>query len=160
MSQEGRPVAYFSEKLNDAKRKYFVYDQGCYVVIQALKKWRHFLLPKEFFLYTDHQTLQYLNCQGKLNKRNLKSVDFLQSYTFFLKHRSGKSNRVVDGLRRRQLFLTEMKIEVVGFKEISNLYLKDPNFGKACKDRTKPITLDRTKWLDFIIQDGMMFKGS
>ena len=26
MSQEGRPVAYFSEKLNDAKRKYYVYD--------------------------------------------------------------------------------------------------------------------------------------
>ena len=27
LSQAGRPVAYFSEKLNDAKRKYFVYDQ-------------------------------------------------------------------------------------------------------------------------------------
>ena len=26
LSQEGRPVAYFSEKLNDAKRKYSVYD--------------------------------------------------------------------------------------------------------------------------------------
>ena len=27
LSQEGRPVAYFSENLNDAKRKYFVHDQ-------------------------------------------------------------------------------------------------------------------------------------
>ena len=26
LSQEGRPISYFSEKLNDAKRKYFVYD--------------------------------------------------------------------------------------------------------------------------------------
>ena len=26
LSQEGRLKAYFSEKLNDAKRKYFVYD--------------------------------------------------------------------------------------------------------------------------------------
>ena len=26
LSQEGRLVAYFNEKLNDAKRKYFVYD--------------------------------------------------------------------------------------------------------------------------------------
>ena len=25
-SQEGRLVAYFSEKLNDAKKKYYVYD--------------------------------------------------------------------------------------------------------------------------------------
>ena len=27
MSQEGRSVAYFSEKLSDAKIKYYVYDQ-------------------------------------------------------------------------------------------------------------------------------------
>ena len=26
LSQEGRPVAYFSKKLNDSKRKYSVYD--------------------------------------------------------------------------------------------------------------------------------------
>ena len=26
LSQEGRPVAYISEKLNDAKRKYSIYD--------------------------------------------------------------------------------------------------------------------------------------
>ena len=26
LSQEGRLVAYFSEKLNDAKRKYYIYD--------------------------------------------------------------------------------------------------------------------------------------
>ena len=32
-SQEGRPVAYFSEKLNDAKRKYFVYDQEFYGIV-------------------------------------------------------------------------------------------------------------------------------
>lgn len=57
LSQEGRLVAYFSEKLNDAKRKYFVYDQEFYAIVQTLKKWRHYLLPKKFVLYTDHQAL-------------------------------------------------------------------------------------------------------
>ena len=84
----------------------------------------------------------------------------MQSYTFFLKHRSGKSNRVVDALSRRHLLLTQMQIEVVGFKKLTNLYPKDPNFAKAWKACTTPITLDTTKWLDFIIQEGMLFKGN
>ena len=46
LSQEGRPITYFSEKLNDAKRKYSIYDQEFYAIVQALKKWRHYLLPK------------------------------------------------------------------------------------------------------------------
>ena len=131
LSQEGRPIAYFSEKLNDAKRKYSIYDQEFYAIVQALKKWRYYLLPNKFSLYTDHQALQYLNSQGKLNQRHLKWVEFLQSYTFFLKHKKGKSNRVVDALSRRHLLLTKMQIEVVGFKELTNLYPKYPNFAEV-----------------------------
>ena len=33
LSQEGKPIAYFSEKLNDAKKKYFVYDQEFYAIV-------------------------------------------------------------------------------------------------------------------------------
>ena len=48
LSQEGRPIAYFSEKLNDAKRKYYIDDREFYAIVQALKKWRHYLLLKDF----------------------------------------------------------------------------------------------------------------
>ena len=77
-----------------------------------------------------------------------------------MKHRSGKFNKVVDVLSRRHLLLTEMQIEVVGFKELMNLYLEDPNFVEAWKVCTIHVTLDRMKWLDYIVQDGMLFKGS
>jgi hypothetical protein len=58
LSQDDRPVTYFSEKLNEVKVKYSTYDKEFYVVIQALKKWRHYLVPKEFVLYNDNHALQ------------------------------------------------------------------------------------------------------
>jgi hypothetical protein len=50
LSQKDRAIAYFNEKLNEAKVKYSTYDKEFYAIIQALKKWRHYLIPKEFVL--------------------------------------------------------------------------------------------------------------
>jgi hypothetical protein len=55
--QDNKHVAYFSEKLNDVKKKYSTYDKEFYAVIQSLKKWRHYLIPKEFVLYSDNKAL-------------------------------------------------------------------------------------------------------
>ena len=68
-----------------------------------------------------------------------------------MKHRSGKSNRVADALSRRHLLLTEMQVGVVGFNKLKDLYPEDPDFAEAWKACMVPVTLDRTKWLDFII---------
>jgi hypothetical protein len=45
LSQGNRHVAYFSENLNETKRKYSTYDIEFYSIIQALKKWIHYLVP-------------------------------------------------------------------------------------------------------------------
>ena len=37
LSQDKRPVAFFNEKLNDAKRKWSTYDQEFYAMVRALK---------------------------------------------------------------------------------------------------------------------------
>jgi hypothetical protein len=60
LSQEDKPVAYFSEKLNDAKQKYSSYVKVFYAIVQALKHWRHYLMPKEFILYSDNHSFQYI----------------------------------------------------------------------------------------------------
>jgi hypothetical protein len=60
LGQDDRPITYFREKLNEEKVKYSTYDKDFYAIIQALKKWRHYLIPKEFVLYSDNHALQFM----------------------------------------------------------------------------------------------------
>jgi hypothetical protein len=59
LSQDNRPISYFSVKLNKTKMKYSVYDKYFYAVIQALNKWRQYLVLKEFVLYNNNHALQF-----------------------------------------------------------------------------------------------------
>lgn len=77
LSQEGRPVAFFSEKLLGSKKNYSTYDLEFYTIIQSLKHWRPYLVQREFILITDHEALKYINGQHKLSKRHAKWVSFL-----------------------------------------------------------------------------------
>ena len=44
LNEEDWPLAYFSEKLNDAKHKYSTYNKEFYVIVRALEHWRHHLV--------------------------------------------------------------------------------------------------------------------
>ena len=61
LSQHGRPVAYFNEKLLGSKVRYNIYDVEFYAVLQAVRHWRHYLFYRVFILYTDHDALKHLH---------------------------------------------------------------------------------------------------
>jgi hypothetical protein len=105
LSQEDRPIAYFSEKLNEEKVKYSTYDKEFYAIVQALKKWRHYLIPKEFVLYSDNHELQFVTQQETLNQKHVKWVEYMQNFTFVIKHIFGTANKVADALSRKCLLL-------------------------------------------------------
>jgi hypothetical protein len=105
LSQDDIPVAYFSEKLNEVKVNYSTYDKEFYVFIQALKKWRHYLVPKEFVLYSDNHALQFVTQQEKLNQKHANWVEYMQNFTFVIKHISRTANKVVDALSRKCLLI-------------------------------------------------------
>jgi hypothetical protein len=83
--QEKRPIAFFSEKLNGARLNYSIYDKELYALIRALEVWQHYLLPKEFVIHTDHESLRYLKGQSKLNRRHAKWVEFMESFPYVIK---------------------------------------------------------------------------
>ena len=72
--QEGRPIAYFSEKLSGAALNYPTYDKELYVLVQALETWQHYLWPKEFEIHTNHESLKHLKGQHKLRHFHMSFI--------------------------------------------------------------------------------------
>jgi hypothetical protein len=144
LSQDDRLITYFSEKLNEAKIKYSTYDKEFYAVIQALKKWRHYLVPKEFVLYSDNHTLQFMTQQKKMNQKNAKWVEFMQNFTFVIKHISGTANKVVDALSKKCLLMQEFKVKTLGFDNLKEMYKDDLDFKEAYKASENLVLRDRS----------------
>jgi len=45
--------------------------------MQALRYWHNYLIYKEFVLFSEHESLKYINSQKKLNYRHGKWDSFL-----------------------------------------------------------------------------------
>jgi hypothetical protein len=48
--QEGKTVAYFSEKLSGHSVNYSTYCKELYALVRILETWQHYLWPKEFVI--------------------------------------------------------------------------------------------------------------
>nr|KYP60032.1 Retrovirus-related Pol polyprotein from transposon 297 family [Cajanus cajan] len=69
--QGGHPITYFSEKLKGVSLNYPTYDKELYALVRALQTWEHYLVPKEFVIYSDHLRKERFPSQRK-SKLNLK----------------------------------------------------------------------------------------
>ena len=74
--QEGRPVAFFSDKLNKSRLNYFTYDKDFYAMIRALENWSHYLKMQPFVLYTNHKSLKNIHGHNKLSPKHARWVEF------------------------------------------------------------------------------------
>nr|GEV45590.1 putative ribonuclease H-like domain-containing protein [Tanacetum cinerariifolium] len=129
LSQNQRSIAFFSKKLNDARRKYSTYDKKFYAIIRCLDTWQHYLL-NEFVLFSDHEALKFINGQHKLKlkPRHAKWVEFIQAFSFVIQHKFGSDNQVTDALSRHHSLIMTMQIRVQGFDSFRGLYCDDPDF--------------------------------
>ena len=131
LTQEGHPIAYFSEKLKEASLNYPTYDKELYALVRALQTWNHYLMPKEFVIHTDHESLKHLKGQGKLNKRHAKWLEFIEQFPYVIKYKEGKENIVADALSRRYALLSTLDVKLLGFEHVKEWYENDPDFSNA-----------------------------
>jgi len=91
--QEGKwkPVAFLSRTMSPVKRNYKIYDKELLAIVEALDKWRQYLLDvvEKFEVWTDHENLKYFKELHKLNGQQVKWYLKLQDYDFTLWHIPG-----------------------------------------------------------------------
>ena len=114
--------------MNGTTLNYSTYDKEFYAVVRDLQTWQHYLLPKEFVINTDHESLKYLHGQGKLNKQHAKWASFIEIFPYVIKYKKGKDNVVPDALSRRSVLLTSLEAKPSGFEFMKELYVNDSEF--------------------------------
>jgi len=64
-----KPIAFLSRTMQSTERNYEIYDKELLAIVEALAKWRQYLLDaaEPFEVWTDHENLKYFRELHKLN---------------------------------------------------------------------------------------------
>ena len=94
--QNGKVVAYASQKLKDYETRYPTNDLELATVVFTLKMWRHYLYGVHCEIYTDYKMLKYLFTQKDLNVRQGRWLEFLTDYDINIHYHPDKANKMAD----------------------------------------------------------------
>ena len=128
ISQEGKPVAFYSRKLNPAQTRYTTTERELLSIVETLKEFRNILLGQQIIVHTDHANLTYKNFNSD---RVMRWRLFIEEYSANLHYIKGDNNVVADALSRLPKQSTPLEDSQEVFYSVIECY------GKAHKDAPK-----------------------
>ncbi|KAG5862563.1 hypothetical protein JTB14_014819 [Gonioctena quinquepunctata] len=107
-NEDGRfhPVYYMSKKTTPAEEKYSSYELEVLAIIQAVKKFRIYLLGIHFKIITDCSAFQKTMAKKDLTTRVVRWALLLEEYSYEIEHRKGNKMSHVDALSRHPNVMT------------------------------------------------------
>lgn len=143
------PIHYMSRKTTDAERKYTSYELEVLAVIEALKKFRIYLLGIKFHIITDCSAFQKTMSKQELSTRIARWALMLEDFDYVIEHRPGTRMKHADALSRYSVMVitTPMVNE-----QIKRCQLED-NEIKAIKE-----ILKNDPYEDYFQKDDVLFK--
>ena len=98
--QKGKPLAFYTRKLNKAQSKYTTGEQELLSIVETLKEFQNILLGQRLVVHTDHLNLLY----DKLaSNRLIRWRMMLEEFGPKIEHVAGTTNVVADALSRLEI---------------------------------------------------------
>jgi predicted aspartyl protease len=111
--QKGSPVAVTSRKLNVHELNYPVHEKEMLAVVNAVKKFRHYIEGRPVEVQTDHNSLKFVFTQQLLSRRMTRWMEELAQYDLEIKYLPGGANLFADYLSRHPSELNFVQGEAV-----------------------------------------------
>jgi hypothetical protein len=143
------------KKMSGPSPNYSTYDKELYPLVRVLETSKYYLWPKEFVIHSDHESLEHITGQAKLNIHHAKWVEFIETFPYIIKHKKGKDNVIADALSRHCTMLSQLDHNFFGLKSIKKLYATDFDF----KDAYENYREGRT-WNKYVMHDGLLYHAN
>lgn len=124
----------------------------CLAIKEAVKYWQHWLMNKEFIIYSDHKPLENLNIKSRTDEELGDLTYYLSQYNFKIKYNPGQSNQEADCLSRNPVL--EPNDNTEDFLKIVNLI----NMQDIKKDQDTNINVQDGK-SKFILENNIYYKN-
>ena len=115
LSQQGRPIAFHSRSLQGSEKYHSAVEKEAYSIVDALRKWHHFLVGTRFTLVTDQKSVAFMfNIKHQSKIKNDKILRWrieLSSLTYDIVYRPGKENIVPDALSRNVCSVNSLSLK-------------------------------------------------
>ncbi|XP_055874670.1 uncharacterized protein LOC129924424 [Biomphalaria glabrata] len=104
LNQDGRPIAFFSRTLSPSERHQSAIEKEATAIIEAIRKWKHYLCGNYFTLITDQRSISYIfkdTHDKKIKNDKIQRWKLeLASFKFDIQYRPGNANTAADTLSR------------------------------------------------------------
>ena len=97
ISQGGKPIAFYSRKLQPAQTRYMTTERELLSIVETLKEFRNILLGQRIKVHTDHENLTYKTFNSD---RVMRWRLYIEEYSPDLQYIKGTTNVIADALSR------------------------------------------------------------